>query len=890
MKPISLKFKCFGPYMDEQFIDFEDLRNFGLFLIAGNTGAGKTTILDAVCMALYAQSSGGKRGELSDMRCKLAGPSDVTYVEYVFESEGVRYKFYREVKMARKNLSETHNCLRLEDGGYVPLMANPKKTTVNDEAERILHLTAEQFRQIIILPQGQFERLLVSSSKEKEEILTQVFHAERWNRIVEILKRRVKAETDSLNELFTGIQTSLRNESAESVEALKERLTELTAEIEKLKADGKKAEADKSVTAKAYEKALEENRDFEAAEKAQEKYDGFKAKEPDMKIRRASLEKAKKADSVRDVYAAEKAATDGVTAAADTLSKALKALEHAEKTEAAKKTELEELLKKCGAVEEIKRKKTLMENALENYRTLGVKKEALEAARQAEAAAKKEAEQAEKAFRKAEQLFSEKCNERNACMEELNEANRIYNAGAAVRLGRMLAEGMACPVCGSKNHPCIAHVSDSDREITDADLSALNTGLGKAVEAVSEAEKSKNLCKDKHDNASEKYTAEKLAAARSEAEYNSARRNMIEGIETLNELERAIKKAASEVASFENNKLRLTDECNNASREVTSKKTTAEASKKALEEAESNAKEKLTEWQEALVKAAFATEEDFMGSLWDKSDIEAENRAAVQFDADYENARVNLKECLERIDGRTKPELETLKRRKEEADRNYTGINNELGKREANCDRLTGLYESVSRSYEKYRKDAERVNKDEELMKKLEPKSGVSLKRYVLGVMFGSVIDAANRLLENVQGGRYRLARTDDTSSGTNQGGLELEVFDADNGKSRGVSSLSGGEKFLVALSLAIGLSTVIQAQSHGIRLEAMFIDEGFGSLDEKSIGEAVEVLGTVQAGHGLVGVISHVEKLRGLLPYCIEVVKDEHGNYIKAEVTMNKP
>ncbi len=884
MKPIFLKFKCFGPYMNEQFINFEDLRNFGLFLIAGNTGAGKTTILDAICMALYAQSSGGKRGELSDMRCKLAGPSDITYVEYVFEADGVIYKFYREIKMARKNLSESHNCLRFEDGEYVPMMANPKKTTVNDEAERILRLTAEQFRQIIILPQGQFERLLVSSSKEKEEILTQVFHAERWNRIVEILKRKVKAETDSLNELFTGIQTSLRNESAESVEALHDRLAELTADIDRLRADSKKAETDKIATAKVYEKAIEENRDFEAAEKAQEKYDVFSAKEPDMKRRKAALEKAKKADSVREIYNAEKTATDEARAAWVTYNKNLKELEAAENAENEKKLELETLLKKSTVIEETKRVKTLMENALENYRSLGEKKKASDDAKQAEKAAQKNVEQTEKSCRKAEEDFTDRCNERDVCMEELAEANRIYNAGAAVRLGRTLTEGTACPVCGSREHPCIACTADSDKEITDADLSGLNNRLGEAVKAVSKAEESKKLCKEKYDDASERLTAAKLAVTRSEAEYNSARQNMIAGIETLDELKKAIQKAASEAEAFENDKAGLTVECNNATREVTSKKTTVEASKLALEEAEGRKKEKMTEWQEALFNAGFVSEEDFKNSLWDRTDIEAENKASVQFEADFDNARENLNECLERIAGRIKPEMETLKRQRDDADSAYSKITGELGKREANCGRLTGLYESVSRSYGKYCMDAEHVNRNEELMKKLEPKSGVSLKRYVLGVMFGSVLDAANRLLENVQGGRYRLARTDDTSNGTNQGGLELEVFDADNGRSRGVSSLSGGEKFLVALSLAIGLSTVIQAQSHGIRLEAMFIDEGFGSLDEKSIGEAVEVLGTVQAGHGLVGVISHVEKLRGLLPYCIEVVKDEHGNYIKAE------
>lgn len=182
MKPIQIRFACFGPYVQEQCIDFEELEKNGLFLISGETGAGKTTILDAICYALYGRSSGGLRGDMSVMRCKLAENHQETLTEFTFDNGGKRYRFTRSLKYGRKKLNDFHNCMVLEDGVYVPIFENPKATNVNKKAEEIIGLTYDQFRQVIILPQGQFERLLVSDSSEKEKILVSLFHADHWQR------------------------------------------------------------------------------------------------------------------------------------------------------------------------------------------------------------------------------------------------------------------------------------------------------------------------------------------------------------------------------------------------------------------------------------------------------------------------------------------------------------------------------------------------------------------------------------------------------------------------------------------------------------------------------------------------------------------------------------
>ena len=167
MKPVSVTFQCFGPYMAQQFIDFSQLEKNGLFLISGETGAGKTTILDAICYALYCESSGGQRGDIENMRCKLADKTDETLVEFIFDSMGARYKFSRALKYKTKNLHSYHNCYILKDDVWEVLDTGMKQ--VSARAERILGLTSSQFRQVIILPQGNSRNFWFPTPKRRRK-------------------------------------------------------------------------------------------------------------------------------------------------------------------------------------------------------------------------------------------------------------------------------------------------------------------------------------------------------------------------------------------------------------------------------------------------------------------------------------------------------------------------------------------------------------------------------------------------------------------------------------------------------------------------------------------------------------------------------------------------
>ena len=270
MKPVSVRFRCFGPYMAEQFIDFEALEKSGLFLICGETGAGKTTILDAMCYALYGRSSGGLRGDISVMRCKLAGKNDETLVEFIFDSNGKRYKFIRSLKYGRKNLNDSHNCLVLEGGEYVPIFENPKATVVNKKAEELIGLTYDQFRQVIILPQGQFEKLLVSNSEEKEKILVSLFHADRWQRIAEEITRRVQEQDGKLKQEKLQISLKLKGYSCENLLQLEEKREEIQTQLDDLQVSAAVARQQWESQKAAYEQALLQNQAFETLAKLAE--------------------------------------------------------------------------------------------------------------------------------------------------------------------------------------------------------------------------------------------------------------------------------------------------------------------------------------------------------------------------------------------------------------------------------------------------------------------------------------------------------------------------------------------------------------------------------------------------------------------------------------------
>ena len=885
MKPISVRFKSFGPYMDEQFVDFEELSSRGIFLICGETGSGKTTILDAICYALFGKSSGGLRQGIEVMRCKAAKMSDKTLVEYIFESNGNRYKFHRELRYGRKNLIEEDGCEILQDGVFAPMFQNPTATNVNKKAEEILGLTYDQFCQVVMLPQGKFERLLVSKSEEKEIILTSLFHAEKWNDIVLGVKDRVDEETKRLENELADIQGQLRVYACTSVDELKEKIAALEEKVASLTTTVQEADQLKQQTAKTFEESIKDNEIFSALETCRKTLEALKQQEKEYDSRRNALKLSEAADAIREIHTAYSNAKKTAEEAAEDLESAKSSLSAAENSDAAAKKEKE--LHDAGrtSYDEDKAYLVRLKDAVEVYAGIGDKKKAADDAAKEEKKKKKAAKDAKRAYETARGQWEKARVASEEAASVFRETSLKYTANIAGALASKLEEGAPCPVCGSTQHPAPAELAEGV-SVSEDDVEAANQAMKSTSDALTEAKSAMDEAEEENSRAVENYTTAKNIAVVAKTEYEVSLENNIAGIDDSKALEAEIKTVKERIEAFESAEKTVADGISAA---VSALSAARQRYKEALSKESSASQQLKTEtkkWAAALEENGFSDDAAFGAALKEKDLLVAERSAIVSFDTELKTAQTDYDKQHKKTEGLIAPQMEALEDAKKQAEEDWIEKKNTLTTASNKSKEMQQLYESLSKRWEKYQIEKTIADSNTDFARKLNSSTGLSLQRYVLGIMLTSITVAANQLLKTVRGGRYQLYRSYESSGNARKAGLELDILDLRNGEKRSVTTLSGGEKFLLALSLAIGLSTVVQAQSGGTKLDAMFIDEGFGSLDSECINDAMDILRGIQKSHGLVGIISHVEKLSEIIPTRLEVVSSANGNYIKPVIS----
>ena len=831
-------------------------------------------------MALYGKASGGTRGEISDMRCKLATKDDITRVEFVFETGGHRYKFLRTLRVARTNETEEHQCMEYLGDEWTPLLANAKKSAVNAKAEEIIGLTYDQFRQVIILPQGQFERLLTSKSDEKEEILTKLFHAERWERAVQEVSDRVSSRDAALREKLEQFTAKLSDYRCANLEELAQKETDDAAQLEDLKKQAKAAEAVAAEKKQLQKQALLDSQEFGELARREEKTAALQKREASIIEEEKLLGLVDAAEGLRPAHEAYAQAKTTLEAAKTAAATAQEKLEKAQKeADAARGARAAHEAGRAN-YDEAKARLVLLNNARELYATLAEKeqhRDAVLAQWQEKVDAR---EGATRAFEKADEAWKK-------ALKLLEEAREAYQQGQAVYLqsiggilAQKLVQGEPCPVCGSREHPAPATVAEG--HITDSELDALGKAESQAIKdemttrtARTEAEQAKGQAeKALGDVISE------LAAAKAACE--SAEAGKLTGIDTAEELESAIGAASTAIANFE--KAEADTAAAKQAAETAEKLARADADRlqKDLEKAQTEEAAKAAAWEAALADSSLLDEEQFAAACIDPTERQRRQRECTEFRTELKNAVKAAEEKRTALEGKTAPDLAAIEATVNEAEETVRQMQTSVVLAEkALGDMRTELQDLKARK-ETYDADRIAVDKDLEFAKRLRGSAGVSLQRYVLGVRFGAVTAEANRLLETVYGGRYQIHRTDEASGRTHKKGLELEVYDTIQNQRRSVNTLSGGEKFLVSLSLAIGLSAVVRAGGGGVNMEAMFVDEGFGSLDDKSVDDAVSILQSIRQNSGaVVGIISHVGRLEETIPTKLEVIKGKEGSTI---------
>ena len=868
MRPLAVIMQAFGPYAAVQTLDFADLRGAGFFLITGPTGAGKTTVLDAMSFALYGDTSGGAESEGgrsgAAMRSDHADPGTLTRIVFDFSIGADLYRVERLPEQERPKLrgegTTTHLQeatmwrLRRGDDGALALDGAPLAsgwTKVKAKAEDVLGFRGEQFRQVVMLPQGRFQQLIEADSNEREQILRALFDTGHYAAIELALKDEAVALRRAAEKVTTQRDEVLHQAESASADDLRERCARLAVD-----AQDAAQYADEAETAdKAAQKLLAEGHD--AATRLRERNDAaaqvveLAARDAEIEARRAELEAARRAASIADVAreageaeadlslaraAAEKAsaaATEGVAALAATA--------------ATLELEVSRAAAREHAAAELKRLEAFVAGAGE----LAAAREALATATAEAAAGRLDAEAADAAWATAR--------------ERLAGLEKVWQEAQAGLLARSLGDGLPCPVCGSPDHPSPAELTAGAP--AEDDVEAARAAVEAALERRDTA------------RASLQRAAAALAAAEALAGERAA------GLPAELADPEALEKALGEARRVERD-LRVAFEraqtqAHAAQIAATGSEAAHAAAAAALVGAETRAREAGARLAKRLAEAGFAGEAARRDAHRDPSVVEQLQEVV----AGHEQGKIKAAERL-RLAEQAAPALEppdlTLLEAEAQAcaatarNAREAAIGLRAGaaaaeKQLTRLDELTGEAAGFEARYAVVGRLADVANRRNA--------RGLSFQSYVLGAFLDDVLVAASARLRAMSKSRYALERTEEHSGRKRAAGLDLLVYDAWTGVARPVTTLSGGEKFMAALSLALGLAEVVQAHAGGIRLDTVFVDEGFGSLDDESLDLAISSLMSLNEGGRLVGIISHVSELRERIDARLEVSAGKSGS-----------
>ncbi len=878
MKPLKIEFQAFGPYKGHEIVDFEAISSKGLFLICGKTGIGKTMILDAMTFALYGKSSGHGRDDFEAMRCTNADFDKMTFVKFTFENQGEYYLFERRLERKRTKLSPSYNVMKKSDDGvWRPLLENAKDKDLNKLAVDIIGLEYDQFRQVIVLPQGQFEKLLTSNSDEKEKILTSIFGEEKWQFIAEKMYEEASGRKEELERVKRQIVTSLSDEDCESIQDLALCIKHKQDELKEAEIEYKKANYDKQTD--VLQKQLMLVNSFKDLHIVEETIEELNEEKEERDSWEETLLWGTKADKVRKYIEAFDGSYEDVENRENEEKEAIKAKEKQETLFKIAEEDYTRLTSQEKEIEEKKKLKIQYEGKITDYEGIGALSDELGVAKDELERINKQVQGAQKRYDKFGPEIADLKEQYDQLTAEHSKLLGIYLVGITGELASKLEKGKPCPVCGSTEHPKKAKVADNSvsKEAVDAkkdEADRMYEKMNKTIRLQEDAKK--DLDKSK-----EAQTKANTAIIEIETKLKSMQKNMVKGISSIDDLNKAIKRLDKEISAYTDAKKAADAKKTELSKALT----TVESNCKTAAAEKKKADTKYKKAEEALLKSmeenGFEDTDTVREFLLTQEEVQSFQEAVATHDTSLKNAQKQLKELQKQLKDTEEPDedeckagLKNITNQKAAFESKKATLENEIARLIKKEDSLKKASEGLD---EKYRIASEDVI----FAKKLRGDSGTGIQRYVLGIMFSSVIAAANKMLEMVHGGRYRLFRSDDKAQGSNKRGLDLKVYDSHSEDSEGrfVSTLSGGEKFLASLALSIGMSTI--AQKSGIKIEALFIDEGFGSLDEDSIGDAMSILGSIQEANGLVGIISHVQLLQDRIPTKLVVEQKGNGSHI---------
>ena len=1017
MKPILLKMSAFGPYKKTEIVDFTQLNEHQLFVVSGATGAGKTTIFDAICFALYGSSSGSDRDSTKMLRSDFADDDTHTAVELLFEIHDKKYRVLRQlshVKAGRKTATgEKYELYEVkEDGFEVAVVERQRVSDINPKLEEIIGLTYDQFSQIVMLPQGEFRKLLTSQSENKEAILRKIFKTDRYGKMVKVLEeKKTRAEADARtvrtirdsyveqiagalpireSKLFQYIQNranvyqiqeglleeqfyyevltdnthtayekskkefSDANECFISAKALNERLHNL----EQIKLKYEQALKDKplyeqkKLRAEAAQRATMlfylDEQCKKTSEELKQKQANLQQLEQQMELAnerftsaQAVLEAEKEKENLRKASANELLQLQALKPIYEDIEQSYHSLQQAtfskEKLHVACQQNEQVITSQKDNLQDLQATIQVLEGRVQNlpnviqqvheYQKVADLIQKWNIATQQSRSLKQQFENAHSVFEEAKEAYVQE--------------ERKWLSNQAQILASTLVPGCACPVCGSTEHKAI-HFEEEATSTDEKKLELLKAKLAQAEQTKNSHEVQYNVMNVKVNELVEElkqlqvqieerdsYSAklqellieekrlkqdnEKLLAKKAEltslndelrkleqrlkelndqlkvveqdyyakqSKYNQQKLALNEDIPDLPTLELRIRQEEQKVQQLKHAWEQAQNNYHQAQITLEKHKQSVQFNGTQIEELSKKLEQSRQQFIEKMREANFETYTAYQEAKLPDAQIKSLQEEYMQFINELHALEMKIKEesaALHNVQEQDLSELETqvnqLKLIEEQAFEEY---------------KLAQKHEVLCKDfYQKLEKVAAEIFRLEEVTNQLidlhnllkgQNTKKISFERYVQIGYLEQITEAANIRLRNLSNGQYSLICSDRQESHGRQSGLSLDVYDSYTGQTRDVKTLSGGEKFNASLSLALGMADVIQSFQGNVRIDTMFIDEGFGSLDEESLMRAIDTLFELQNTGRMIGVISHVSELKDAFPAILHVEKQKEG------------
>ena len=1001
MMPISLTLSAFGPYPDTITIDFESFQEDGLFLITGPTGSGKTMIFDAMIFALYGKTSGQIR-QTDSLRCDHALNEIPTFVEFSFSLHQQNYTIKRNPKYyldGKKTPKQPSALLTLPDGKMVEGIKE-----VNQKMISLLGVDDQQFKQIVMIAQGEFTQLIMASSDEREKVLRELFHSETYQKLEEKLKVHLKVYQDKYDFLLNKRKDLMQELQVEDHQEYLSKQTKLIASQQKEYDDLKKDLDQKKQQLQLYR--LQNQRLIQLKDLKQQ-FQDLKKQENDYQELNKTVDTLKKAQETNYLYISyikQQKKLQTLNLNQEDFLKQLKKLEkdyqekkvqadfldYKQQTKEKLQNQIQETKQLINQIYQYQNDYQNLQTLKQQYRMLDEehklflkKKEKFENGLQRDQERIQSEQQVQSKYELIKQQYVRlneqkvkvhqlsdyydqilKLNENKSDLQEdytvvekqvdhekmqYNQMEKLYFRKQAGIFALQLKEDQPCPICGSLHHPHPAQIEKEDitKEKLDQQAKKVKQQEHRLQDILQKIllsnQKKEMLVKQTKQLSSELNIQEEISKeifikeldhlSKDEKRMKKEYLELQDELKYIQKLKKSVALSLKDMSTYESKELKQTQSLENIQVQIhqLSGKLNDSLRQYEIGEVNKNYQQVLKEYRQLSLEIetiqqdyekvknkyleiktkisslnqqiiqeqeiydeldnnyhtaldAFINEEEFLNL---KTQI---NQISI-LEKKYQDYLISLKSLNEQIislenevKDSTYVDLSSLSETIKEVNQQLREKNDDLEKLKIDYSLKEKMIKDIQKINQQLKKDEDTYQRYLDLYNLASGKNNarVSIERYVLATYFENMLIYANVIMKQLSQGRYQLLRKDDAGKGRSQQGLELDVFDQESGNIRSIKTLSGGESFKAALSLALGLSRMVQDYAGGIELNTLFIDEGFGSLDSQSLDQAMNCLMELHHENKLIGIISHVSDLKDRIERQLVVERKQKQSVIQ--------